>query len=600
MKTNGNEMPLINNNHSTYQTISGITYFKLKSEIPGDYTKNCGLLGEEIDRNFYFLRSYDIKDITIDEKRNLIISRVNDDYPPLVVDINQEIPYPDFNFNPKTGVFEVKYPDGSIKEIGGFLIEQDYFKMAMDNTLIGTGTIYDPLRVSDVLKTGTYAPANEYIDLTDGSTLRIDKNKGYRVVTKEKSDTFGYLYPFSSIEKIEEKLKNENSQWRVATKNDWDGLLDSLECPEYRSHSGMELTWLGDVAGAALKSIELWEEYDESSSEKTTNGEDIKNLSLYPIGIIPGDNENLKNENYNDENFGQITGIWTNTLNEDSKPYAKIFAYNSAKVKQDVYGDNAKLSIRLCKDYNLNNYNEIEFILGQPYPTELVFGGHSDYPYAKIWTKINLYSNDLDFDGTRLEDWVNIDGNNIGIKPIFYINEWDGKKWYKKPMNEGDSIVIANKNEIPFREWRLIDNELIDVVNNVETNFNDIITNVYTNVNKEILIASDNTFNLANAYTDETKKQVITYVDDKLELVSEKLKLANDKINVLEEQLKELKKYVYGDRETNTSSLKVNIISAITSQIEGTDNEIKVTKANSKIKIGFADDAVFGYFSNNK
>ena len=41
--------------------LTGVKYFKLHSDIPGDYTKNCGLLGNEIDENFYFLRSMDIK-----------------------------------------------------------------------------------------------------------------------------------------------------------------------------------------------------------------------------------------------------------------------------------------------------------------------------------------------------------------------------------------------------------------------------------------------------------------------------------------------------------------------------------------------------------
>ena len=60
--------------------ITGIKYFKLQSQIPGDYTKNCGLLGNEIDENFYFLRSMDIKTAyTIDEegRKILVLERVN-------------------------------------------------------------------------------------------------------------------------------------------------------------------------------------------------------------------------------------------------------------------------------------------------------------------------------------------------------------------------------------------------------------------------------------------------------------------------------------------------------------------------------------------
>ena len=67
---------LMASNNATYKTVEGVTYFKLKSEFDGDYTKHCGLLGEEIDENFYFLRGYDIESITVDEDRNLIINRL--------------------------------------------------------------------------------------------------------------------------------------------------------------------------------------------------------------------------------------------------------------------------------------------------------------------------------------------------------------------------------------------------------------------------------------------------------------------------------------------------------------------------------------------
>ena len=64
--------PLKATNNATYKTVEGVTYFKLKSEFEGDYTKHCGLLGEEIDENFYFLRGYDIEDIIVDENSHLL------------------------------------------------------------------------------------------------------------------------------------------------------------------------------------------------------------------------------------------------------------------------------------------------------------------------------------------------------------------------------------------------------------------------------------------------------------------------------------------------------------------------------------------------
>ena len=63
MSVNGKEMPLVANN-ATYRVVDGVTYFKLKSEFDGDYTKHCGLLGEEIDENF--------QDIFNDRCQNII------------------------------------------------------------------------------------------------------------------------------------------------------------------------------------------------------------------------------------------------------------------------------------------------------------------------------------------------------------------------------------------------------------------------------------------------------------------------------------------------------------------------------------------------
>ena len=40
--------------------MNGITYYRLKSDYPGDYTKNCALNGTEVDNNFYVLEGRDI------------------------------------------------------------------------------------------------------------------------------------------------------------------------------------------------------------------------------------------------------------------------------------------------------------------------------------------------------------------------------------------------------------------------------------------------------------------------------------------------------------------------------------------------------------
>lgn len=453
---------LMASNNATYKTVEGVTYFKLKSEFEGDYTKHCGLLGEEIDENFYFLRGYDIESFEFDDNKNLIIQRVDKDYPPIVINMEDTIEHPTFEFDKENGEITVTYPDGTIKVMGGFFVEGRDVRIATDSTLNGNGTIYNPLRLSPIEATGTFAPADEYFDLTEGAKMPEGKGKGYRVVTKEKIDNFGCLYPFDAVKKLQEKLTETGSQWRVPSKEDWDELLNALECPEDRNHSANTCTWLGRFAGAGLKSANLWKEHPTLPTEDPTNGQDVRGLTIYPLGITPDRNEILNDDNYDAEGFGKIAGMWTSTINDEGNAYVKMFGYNSAKVDQDTYGEGARMSIRLIKEYAYDNFNEIETILGFPYPTELVYGIHDDAPYVKIWTKINLYSDAETLGGIRSEEWSAVTDSDKGVKIIYFINEWDGTEWHKKPMENGDSVVIIDCEDKPYHEWRVIEGELID------------------------------------------------------------------------------------------------------------------------------------------
>ena len=453
---------LMASNNATYKTVEGVTYFKLKSEFEGDYTKHCGLLGEEIDENFYFLRGYDIESFEFDDNKNLIIQRVDKDYPPIVINMEDTIEHPTFEFDKENGEITVTYPDGTIKVMGGFFVEGRDVRIATDSTLNGNGTIYNPLRLSPIEATGTFAPVDEYFDLTEGTKMPEGKGKGYRVVTREKIDNFGCLYPFDAVKKLQEKLTETGSQWRVPSKKDWDELLNALECPEDRNHSANTCTWLGKFAGAGLKSANLWKEHPTLPTEDPTNGQDVRGLTVYPLGITPDRNEILNDNNYDAEGFGKIAGMWTSTINDEGNAYVKMFGYNSAKVDQDTYGEGARMSIRLIKEYAYDNFNEIETILGFPYPTELVYGIHDDAPYAKIWTKINLYSDAETLGGIHSEEWSAVTDSDKGVKVIYFINEWDGTEWHKKPMENGDSVVIINCEDKPYHEWRVIEGELID------------------------------------------------------------------------------------------------------------------------------------------
>ena len=120
--------------------ITGIKYFKLQSQIPGDYTKNCGLLGNEIDENFYFLRSMDIKTgytVVENDRKYLVLERVNCGRE-IKIDITDEDVY-DHGFRVDDGYIYVKYPDGHedpIRDGEGnpvrFLVEGDNVRVVTD------------------------------------------------------------------------------------------------------------------------------------------------------------------------------------------------------------------------------------------------------------------------------------------------------------------------------------------------------------------------------------------------------------------------------------------------------------------------------------
>lgn len=482
-----NKQTLLKAKNALYKTVDGVTYFKLKSEFDGDYTKNCGLLGEEIDENFYFLRGYDIESIHVDKDRNLVINRVDKDYEPIKVNIGEDLGKDSFKFDKESGTIIVTYPDGTTAKMEGFLVEGKDIRIATDSTIDGDGTIFNPLRISPVDKTGTFAPADDFFDLTNNREMPVGKGKGYRIVTREKIDNFGCLYPLKAVNMIQKALTEDKSQWRVPTKEDWDELLNAMENnPQARNHDSLSNKWLGEVAGSALKSNNMWKGYETSIKEIPVEGQDVVGLTVYPLGIGPDRNEILNDSNADIEGFTKLSGMWTNTLDKTGNAYVKIFGYNSAQVDQDTYGDGARMSIRLVKDYSYSNYNEIESILGLPYPTQLVYSICDDMPYVKIWTKINVYDSSPALGGIRSSEWDVVTDSDRGVKIVYFINEWDGINWHKKVMTDGDSVVIKNYNEKPYHEWRIIGEELIDTVDSIMKEFEETLNELNSKLDEEI------------------------------------------------------------------------------------------------------------------
>ena len=353
--------------------INGIKYFKLQSNYPGDYTKNCGLLGQEIDENFYFLRSNDIDSMSVNNGI-LTLTRVDGDT--LTADIS--MPYT-FKFDEKTGKLIITDGNGDVQVLEGFVVEGKDVRVASDATLNGDGTKGNPLRISELEKTGTYAPANEFLDmavydyfelvcelLDEGTKVyhyeKRNKNQvpedadvieysekptkdlnfesphwikvrkdinlpdasnlgaGYRIVTRESKDNFGLLYNYDGVKKIQAALDATGSLWRVPTRKDWALMLNAAEyCEEDRNHDTKCVNeWTGKNAGARAKSTTLWRLSNKQEKGLPVAGEDslpiagTNKFTVYPLGYADG-GRGAEDEDFDLEAFTKKSSFWSIT-----------------------------------------------------------------------------------------------------------------------------------------------------------------------------------------------------------------------------------------------------------------------------------------------
>ena len=538
--------------------LTGVKYFKLQSDIPGDYTKNCGLLGNEIDENFYFLRSMDIKTAyTIDEsgKTMLVLERVNCGRN-IKVDITdvEEL----YQFKLEDGFIYITFPDGHTERIGKFLVEGDNVHIVTDSSIQGDGSYGNPIGVDLAYRTGTYAPADFYADLTCPEAT-LDKlppvGYGHAVVTKERASRFGALYTWDQAHKLDEALANEGRGWRLPTKEDWAKLLNWAEpLEEAKNHDTNRSGNFGCVAGNRLKSREFW-----MVEKPATDPVDDFGLSIYPVGVCPENYNAREPEKYGFTGLYKTTSFWTSSEAETGEHYVRTFSYGHDDVAQFTESRKKRLSIRLVRDvetdFDIDGYADI---LGNFIPVTLTTDG------KQLWTSINVaIYNYVGFNQNEVtvpEEWEDVDTNveaigfyerkesgdtlyydfentladyelpsyvdvdelkenaydsfddvpdpttaspeYIAVKYMihldllteakFYYNAWDGGRWHKKMMREGESVVIIGEDfdtqcdtattpyvtsENTNHEWRVYVNpqsgqdELIDTLEALKREF---------------------------------------------------------------------------------------------------------------------------------
>lgn len=478
--------------------INGITYFRKNSPYNGDVTKNCALDGYEVDNNFFVLEGRDIKSITIVED-DIVINLFNGDsikakdaFKAINENIEKSLTQSITNieFDKENGVLKITQ-DGKTQLITGFLTEYNtkdpdkgILSVATDGSIIGKGISSLPIGISPQHKAGQLKPVKKYIDLTKDDPLPCckDLNIGDRYVTKEYCSEYGLLYNYEAVKRIACELRESHSPWRIPTKEDWDSMLNAIEpCKKDKNHNNQTSNkWLGKWAGKLLKSKDLWIEEQTSDCccddednfcldcnntcdstycgkiedvECHHKGKDTEGIDSFGFRVIPtGYADDGKNFVF----FGERSYFWTATNLNCSSVYAKRFDSNKASVYQSIIPGQNFVSLRLVKDYHGDNYYENDDILSSYYPTVLMpneNGGKS------VWTAINISL------GCKCGCAIQPNDGKGFTKTIHYfINEWDGHKWKKIELHEGDCIVVTDVSvDKKCIEYRIINNEFVDV-----------------------------------------------------------------------------------------------------------------------------------------
>lgn len=551
---------------------NGLIYYKLDVDIhgyQGDITKNCGLRGEEIDGNFHFLRGEDIQSIEFDNDNTLFIKKLNGD---VLKAVQTQKEY-DFKYDKENNTFIILKPNGEELSfvIDGFKIEIPKVEYEIDichnYTLNGDGKTDNPLHISSLAQTGRFKPAIKLIDTTLNESLPTDNvAKHDRYVTKENISKFGMLYPLFGVEKIANRLKEINSEWRIPSKEDWDNLLNTIDC-ENPNHNQSESNYdLGAVAGTLLKSTKYWEPFNGKILS-----EDAFGFSILPVGYCGNRGKKVY------DGFGQTTAFWTFTSEDNYKDmFVKEFDYDKETVRQHTWGDDQYLSLRLVKDFNGHNYSDTEVINGISTNCIHIPGTNV------IWTRENISFTGEEFDGFIPQIW-NSKNINSAYEPRYFVNDWNGSSWDKYEIEEGEGIVLYEGDNGRMHEWLLVNGILIDSAVLLKTEFQKEIDNIYQKLGDEQQerIAADNAieeklYNVDIALRDKIQQETDERKKSNEELI-DKLKNINDDLN----------QKIIQEAEDRLSSDE-KIISEIElerSQRENSDTELKNSIDNLDKKI---------------
>ena len=250
--------------------------------------------------------------------------------------------------------------------------------------------------------------------------------------------------------------------------------------------------------------------------------------------------------------FKERAYFWTASNHQYRDAYVKIFAYNKSGVLQDVMASDNYMSVRLVKNFNGDNYKDSEDILGSVYSTVLM-------PSIKhgraIWTSVNISLGDC---GCGCKHILPNDGQGMEYIKKYFINEWTGKKWLKKELLDGESVVVIeegnkdsnDKLDKAYTEYRNVNGELVDVASM-------IYNNVITTIDPKIKDIEANIENLNEKIDNEIERSTIkdTELEGAINVLDEKVEKNIQDIQELNEHLTQT--------DANIATVNENLVTAV-------------------------------------
>lgn len=445
--------------NKTENKTEGLTLYTLQSNYSGDTTKNCGLIGGEIDANFLFLRGNDIYSGEINEEDNTLILKKGNENIITIPNIRKNTQITGGYINNVTGELVLE-TNGDDIVITGFT-SSSFFT---DITIHGDGSTNNPIRLSELYKSPYLPSVKTVIDLTNNGIITDEyKIVGTYIITKEYDNSDGLLYNFNGVKEIESILKENNSNWRVPTFEDWGQMLNALEICDDRNHLFLKNDYFGKFAGAYLKNDGLgWIEKIETS---------------YSYGFKANACGFKTSKDDTDSNYGHKTRFWTSDINEYEEIWVKELDKKENRVKTVAGDKEGFYSLRLVKDYENvdlvnekileNNYD----IIKMPYVIIDAENNVTQRGY-RVWTSVNI-----NFSGISENNYTEVN-NNIETKtPLFYLNYWNGNNWVKRLIEENDVVTIE---DVDNKEYKLLNNELVVYHTGNGGGVDDVLSNYYT------------------------------------------------------------------------------------------------------------------------